>query len=192
MIQSSFSGVWRSAGRGFLPWRQEWQASTMMSAIRWQSLTKPMAIDINQVAIDISLMAMIFTNNGFIIRMTPWLGRGTLLRCLLVSYLENQTLSKRRRATWKQDCGTWWEPWIFAQEMSRDMTREINSLTKSLSNVQMEGEKILSWKPTKNILQTTKGWISTKQSGRSCRSRELSWKQELRWFHFRDTFYLAG
>ena len=46
---SSFSGVWRSAGRGFLPWRQEWQASTMMSAIRWQSLTKPiMAININQ------------------------------------------------------------------------------------------------------------------------------------------------
>ena len=98
----------------------------------------------------------------------------------------------RRGATWKQGCGAWSEPWIFAQEMSREMTREINSLTKSLSNVQMEGEKILSWKLTKNILQTTKGWISTKQSGRSCRSRELSWKQELRWFNFRNTFYLAG
>ena len=33
--------------------------------------TNIMAIDINQRAIDINLMAMIFTNNGLVIRMTP-------------------------------------------------------------------------------------------------------------------------
>ena len=56
-------------------------------------MTKPMANDINLMAkpkgIDINLMAMIFTNDGFGIRMTPSLSRGILLRCLLLSYFEN-------------------------------------------------------------------------------------------------------